>query len=71
MIDDPELDGTDFAHPAYWRGYERAVETACYKINEILDGKDSGHGCSQEPWESTRRRLLEVTKNESNKPAGT
>jgi hypothetical protein len=58
MIDDPELDGTDFAHPAYWRGHDDSCRTFCQKVNEILDGKDGGHGIAHEPWESTRRRLL-------------
>jgi hypothetical protein len=61
-MDDKELDGTDFAHPAYWRGHDAAIAGLCYRINLILDGKDTGKGVSQEPWESTRRRLLELLK---------
>ena len=56
----PDLDGTDFAHPAYWRGHDQAVRAVCQKINEILDGHDDGHGIVREPWESTRRRLLSI-----------
>lgn len=56
--DDSELDATDGAHPAWWRGRDHAVNVLCQKINEILDGKDNGEGVSSEPWESTRRKLL-------------
>ena len=56
--DDPEMDATDFAHPAWWRGNDQGVIVLCGMINKILDGKDEGHGTSREPWESTRRRLI-------------
>lgn len=62
MNDNPELDGTDYAHPAYWRGEDHAVIVLCQKINNILNGHDDGRGHSNEPWESTRRRLLELVK---------
>ena len=58
LRDDPECDGTDAAHPAYWRGHDHAVATICLKITEILDGKDDGKGIASEPWEPVRRRLL-------------
>lgn len=57
-IDDPALDGTDNAHPAWWRGNDAGVVALCQQINEILDGKDDGAGVANEPWESTRRRLV-------------
>lgn len=60
--DYPDNDCTDFAHPAWWRGQEHAVISLCQRINNILDGKDSGAGVSNEPWESTRRRLLELVE---------
>jgi hypothetical protein len=56
--DDPELDATDFAHPAWWRGHEHAAAVFCQKANAILDGKDDGKGVANDPWETTRRRLL-------------
>ena len=55
--DDPELDATDGAHPAWWRGHDHAVKAICQKINEIFDGEDNGEGASSEPWESVRRKL--------------
>lgn len=61
--DTPECDGTDFAHPAWWRGHSQSIASLCQRINEILDGKDDGSGVSSEPWESTRRRLLELRES--------
>jgi hypothetical protein len=60
--DDPELDATDGAHPAWWRGHDHTTKVFCQKVNEILDGKDSGHGTANEPWESTRRRIMELVR---------
>lgn len=56
--DHPECDGTDAAHPAYWRGHDHAVAVLCQKVTEILDGKDDGKGIASEPWEPVRRRLM-------------
>lgn len=56
--DDPDADGTDNAHPAWWRGQDAAVAMLTHTINEILDGKDNGAGVMAEPLESLRRRLL-------------
>lgn len=58
LRDDSECDGTDAAHPAYWRGHDHAVAVLCQKITEILNGKDDGKGIASEPWEPVRRRLL-------------
>jgi hypothetical protein len=55
---DPLLDGTDFAHPAYWRGQESGVDGACMRIEEVLDGKYSGAGVIAHPrLEKLVRRL--------------
>lgn len=54
--DDPECDGTDAAHPAYWRGHDHAVAVLCQKVAEILDGKDDGKGIASQPWEPVRLR---------------
>ena len=63
MKDNPELDGTDAAHPAWWRGHEHTVAAMCQKIHSLLDGKDDGSGVSNDPWESLRRRLLNLIQN--------
>ena len=61
--DDPEMDATDFAHPAWWRGNDQGVIVLCGMINKILDGNDAGRGTSREPWESTRRRLIQLARS--------
>lgn len=57
LWDEPETDGTDHAHPAWWRGEKHAVETLCRQINAILDGEPAHAGVGGEPWEGTRARL--------------
>lgn len=59
LQDNPELDGTDAAHPAWWRGEEYAVERLCREINSILDGESLAGVCG-EPWESTRQRIARL-----------
>lgn len=41
LRDNPEFDGTDAAHPAWWRGEDHGLRVACAKINEILDGDEA------------------------------
>lgn len=55
-IDNPEWDGTDGAHPAYYRGHEDSAKQFCKMATEILDGKPVT-GVSKEPWETFRKRL--------------
>lgn len=43
LPDDPETDGTDAAHPAWWRGQERGVDGAAQSIlNVIAKGRADG-----------------------------
>lgn len=58
--DDPEMDGTDFAHPAWHRGNEHAFLVAVHEVNDILDGTASNVGISIEPWQSLRQRLYDI-----------
>jgi hypothetical protein len=65
MFDDTPLDGTEFAHPAYWRGQESGVDGACMRIEEVLDGKYSGAGVLAHPrLENLVRRLDRMMKGE-------
>ncbi len=48
----------DAGNPAWWRGHDEACTILCQKVHAILDGRGSGRGVANEPWESTRRRLL-------------
>lgn len=58
---DPQWDGTDAAHPAWWRGNDRGVEQVVERLTEVLDGKDNGSGVLNfPPLESLRRRLLGI-----------
>jgi hypothetical protein len=59
-FDDPDLDGTDFAHPAFLRGEDYAMKMFCQKVGAILDGSDTGIGVHYEPFETLRRRLLDL-----------
>jgi hypothetical protein len=57
--DDPDMDGTDFAHPAWWRGHDQGIALTIQAINALLDeppGTPLAGWCN-EPWESLRKRL--------------
>jgi hypothetical protein len=43
--DDPSLDATDGAHPAWWRGSDAGVAGAVRIVNEALDGPLPLAGC--------------------------
>ena len=58
--DDPEMDGTDYAHPAGWRGNEHAHLMFVDQVNKILDGELANKGTSSMPWEALRQRLYDI-----------
>ena len=58
--DDPFWDGSDFAHPAWWRGNDQGVVVFCKEVNSILNGAPV-QGFSSEPWQSLRKRLQSLT----------
>ena len=61
--DDPTADGTDFAHPAFWRGEESSMNAAVYWIERILDGRDKAEGTMGDAGlQRVRRRILELMK---------
>ena len=61
--DNPELDGTDFAHPAWWRGHHQTTEMFCHHVQAILDGRDvKDESVSPEPWHTVRKRLLALVE---------
>lgn len=53
--DSEDLDGTDFAHPAYWRGQAAGVAGACMRIEEALNGDIAG--TCHEPLRSLRVKV--------------
>jgi hypothetical protein len=61
-FDNPDLDGTDGAHPAWWRAYDSACGIMCSKIEDILTGKDIGEGTSNPPWQPIRERLINLVQ---------
>lgn len=63
LADDPELDCTDFAKPAWWRGEAYGSSAAIAAMARILDGKDDGRGVANEPWQSVRTRLREAMRD--------
>ena len=65
LADTPEFDGTDAAHPAWWRAHDYTTDVICSLINKILDGKDDGRGANCEPWGSVRKRLISIVNKES------
>lgn len=60
VADDPVMDGTDFAHPAWWRGHEYSFTRSCKEINDILDGTKANVGTSVQPWQQLRQRLYDI-----------
>ncbi len=69
LPDHPECDATDAAHPAWWRSHDHTFQVLCYKLDEILQGKDDGRGIASEPWETLRRKLLQLVKEGTSKDA--
>ena len=41
-MDNPELDGTDAAHPAWWRGCDTGADSTVHIIHRILDDIENG-----------------------------
>ncbi len=63
LPDDPEMDCTDGAHPAWWRGQDYGAEAICREVSKILDGTHDVSGTASEPWEAVRRRLLGLVRS--------
>ena len=60
--DNEELDGTDAAHPAWWRGQDYGAVSICRALTEVLDGKEPSGTCT-EPFETLRRRVWEARED--------
>lgn len=74
-LDQPELDDTRRAHPAFWRGKASGIEAVLRIVSDIMLGHDDGSGTNNQPdVESMRRGLLawraEVDKSLSNNKKG-
>ena len=62
LHDDPEYDGTDFAHPAFFRGSHYSLWEATRLIVNVLSGKDTGQGFMNEPAGSLRNLVLDLKR---------
>jgi len=63
LTDNPELDATDGAHPAWWRGCDYGCEIMVQNINKIIDALESGKNFNG----NFANRSLEDLKNRINK----
>lgn len=59
-FDPPSLDGTDGAHPAWWRGSDAGVLGAVRVIEQALAG--TVEGACQEPLQHTRTRVAALRR---------
>lgn len=65
--DIPDADGTDFAHPAWWRGHEMTTIELCSIIEELIVNfslekeQEILRGQSNEPWNTTKRLIILMT----------
>ncbi len=64
--DDPKYDGTDGAHPAWWRGEEAGVRGAVREVRRVLTGEFIGG--TREPLQELREDVHKLV--ESNKDLG-
>lgn len=77
FYDDPAMDGSDAAHPAWWRGNEVGVLTVVRIVNALLDREPhrGTFGCSE--LEQMAQRIVSLTKENErlrairNPPTGT
>jgi len=65
--DDPELDATDFAHPAWWRGEEAGVRGVVRLLRKALKGEPGGVTSVEtglEPLRADIHRLVESVRDD-------
>ena len=63
IIDDPEWDGTDYAHPAWWRGNDAGCNATVRRMLDALEGRDDGAGVlGSSEMERARRMILELVR---------
>lgn len=54
-------DATDYAHPAWWRGSDYGCFAAASRIQDVLDGTDTGAGViASKELEKVRREVLKL-----------
>lgn len=60
-LDDPALDGTDAAHPAWWRGNDDGVKAVVKIVNDLLDGKPHVGTFGNADLEMAAQRIATLT----------
>jgi len=68
QVDNPFWDGTDGAHPAWWRGNDRGVQIMVNIINGWLDKPLDKmiSGTYQKPIQDLRERIYQLRKQNEN-----
>ena len=67
MNDNPEYDGTDFAHPAWWRGHQAGFDAAMPLIERALTEKPAGK-IGNARWQTLRERVYALAKSGAGGP---
>lgn len=57
LRDNPDTDGTDFAHPAWWRGNITGVEGAALYVENVLNGADVAGVCNSPRLQAVLERV--------------
>lgn len=58
-IDNPALDDSPRAHPAFWRGKVNGIDSMLKIVHDIMTGADNGTGANNhQQIERMRRALL-------------
>jgi len=57
-LDRPADDGTQKAHPAYWRGRARGTAEILRIVKRVAEGNDPGDGAINSPVIEAARRIL-------------
>lgn len=63
LQDDPEVDGTDAAHPAWWRGNDAGVEGATRRLTDVLDGGPLPGHLGYQPLQRALERVSEMKQH--------
>jgi hypothetical protein len=66
-LDQPELDNTPRAHPAFWRGKANGINSVLEIVSNIMMGYDDGSGTNNHPGVEAMRRGILAWKTEVDK----
>ena len=66
-LDQPELDNTPRAHPAFWRGKNNGINSVLEIVSNLMMGHDDGSGVNNHTGIETMRRGILAWKQEVDK----